>query len=178
MPYGNDLWYLGDFLQPDSPLIGPSAIRQALPVATLANRLIWWLVFTSPLTYIYAVDALPPGDDPRDVIALEFPVLLLVSLLIAGGTIYWRKRALVDPIRAGEIDLSTPEGLGRAFTPFMLNVALSSAIAIFGLALTIWSDISGYTLAFCTASMVLMYSHRPTAEDLQPPRSGDSRDPN
>jgi hypothetical protein len=147
-------------------------------VATLVNRLIWWLFFTSPMTYIYAVDALQPGSDPRNVIALELPAFLLVSLLIAGGTIFWRKRALVDPIRALEIDLSTPEGLGRAFTPFVLNIVLSSAIAIFGLALTLWSDVSAYALAFCAASMVLMYFHRPTADDLQAPVSGGSQDPN
>ena len=154
-----------------------SVRRLEFTLATLVNRLVWWLFFTSPLSYIYAAGALPPGDDPRDVLALELPALLIASVLIAGGTRFWRKRALVDPIQSGEIDLSTPEGLGRAFTPFVLNVVLSAAIAIFGVVLTFQSDVPAYTYAFSAASMILMYSHRPNAPDRHAPRSGDSSGP-
>jgi hypothetical protein len=151
-------------------------MRQEPAVATVANRVIWWLFFTSPLTYIHAVDSLSSNGTRRDVFAREFPALLLVSLLIAGGTRYWRQRALVEPIRSGEIDLSTPEGKGRAFTPFVLNVGLSAAIAILGVVLSISSSVPYYAYAFCVASMLLMYLHRPNSPDFEPLHAADSQE--
>lgn len=138
-------------------------------MATLINQLVWWLFFTSPFSFIYAADALSRTDTPREDVTLESAAALLASLLIAAGTLYWRKRALVDPIQAGEIDLSIPEGQGRAFTPYVLNIVLSAAVAVFGIALTLRSSASGYAYAFGVASMILMYAHRPNAPDLEPP---------
>ncbi len=143
-------------------------------MGTLVNRIIWWLLCTAPVTYIQAIYAIRHSDDPQRVMLDLFPAALLLSLAIAGGTIAWRKRALVDPIRSGEIDLSTPEGLGRAFTPYVLNVVLSQAVAIFGVALSLRSNEPLYTLGFSLASLALMYVHRPTAAELQYSTSSDS----
>jgi len=153
-----------------------SVIRQEFAVATFINQLVWWLFFTSPFSFIYAADALSRTDAPSEDVALQSAAALLASLLIAVGTLYWRKRALVTPIQAGEIDLSIPEDQGRAFTPYVLNIVLSAAVAVFGIALTLRSSVSGYAYAFGVASMILMYVHRPNAPDLEPPESGKHSD--
>jgi hypothetical protein len=131
------------------------------------NRLIWWILFLAPLPYVQAIYAIRHAGTPRDVSTGLFPAALLLTVAIAVGTMILRKRALVDRIQSGDVDLSTPDGLGKLFTPFVLNLVLSEAVAIFGLVLSLLSNEPLYTVGFVAASLALMYVHRPTASELQ-----------
>jgi hypothetical protein len=37
----------------------------------------------------------------------------------------WRRRALVAPIQAGELDPNTPEGFAKVHVPFMMNLVFT-----------------------------------------------------
>ena len=140
-------------------------------MATQANKILWWMLCISQLVYIqvvYTMSTTPPSEEPPGVPDGMFPALLIVATIMAIGTVIFRRRALVLPIQSGQIDLTTKEGLAKAFTPFILNLVLSQAIAIYGLVLSIMSGEIGYTVGFVAAALVLMYIHRPTAIELQP----------
>ena len=148
-------------------------------MATKANKILWWMLCISQLVYIQVVYTMPPSQDLQGVPDGIFPALLSVAIIIALGTIIYRRRALVLPIQSGQLDLNTKEGLAKAFTPFILNLVLSQAVAIYGLVLSIMSGEPGYTLGFVAAALVLMYIHRPTSIDLQPQMNceGDGKRP-
>jgi len=140
-------------------------------MATQTNKLLWWAMCFSQLVYIYVVYTMsktPPAEAPPGVPVGMFVALLVVSITMAIGTILYRRRALVRPIQSGQLDLTTKEGAAKAFTPFILNLVLSQAIAIYGLVLSIMSGQTSYTVGFVAAALALMYIHRPTSSDLQP----------
>jgi hypothetical protein len=141
-------------------------MRQELPMATVANRVIWWFLLSAPITYLWAAPALQSENPSSEVLRFEFPSFVVLSLAIAGSTLILRKRKLVEPIRSGEVDLETPEGLGKAFTPFILSLVLSDAVAIFGVFLTLQSGNALFIYGFSAAAIGLLYFHRPTAPDL------------
>jgi hypothetical protein len=104
-------------------------------------------------------------------ISLLFPVFVALSIAIAIATIIIRRRALSEPIQAGRLDPSTPQGLQAAFTPFILNLVLSESVGIYGLVLAFLSAQPLYSAGFSAAAIALMFVHRPTARDLVPPMS-------
>ncbi len=80
-----------------------------------------------------------------------------------------RRRAPGGPIQAGALDPTTPEGMQKALPPFVVNLALSESIGIQGLVLALMSGRPAACLPFVAGELVLLYIHRPTASDLQPP---------
>jgi hypothetical protein len=92
-----------------------------------------------------------------------------MSVVVAVGTLIYRRRALVEPIQAGQLDPSSKEGFAKAFTPLILNLVLTESIAIYGLVLAFLSHRPGLALPFAIGAFALMYLHRPTAPDLSPP---------
>jgi hypothetical protein len=139
-------------------------------VDTTTNRIIWAALCLAQLTYVAVVFQIEPTENPPDVSSTMLPALVVLGLTIATGTIWWRKHALVGPIRSGKLDLSTLEGQAHSFAPFILNLMLSEAVAIFGLVLTIRSSEGSYVLGFVAASLGLMFIHRPFALDIQSPQ--------
>jgi hypothetical protein len=124
------------------------------------------------LVYVVVAHVAPPNTDRRPPIEVLAPVLGLLALVIATGSIVYRRRALAEPIQAGHLDPKTPEGFQRAFTPFILNLVLAESVAILGLILSLLSSNPIYSIAFTAAGLALMYVHRPTAPDLNPPAGG------
>lgn len=143
-------------------------------MATRVNKLLWWVICVSSILFIYVSYAIGHFDTDQHAVDRLFPALLLLSLVIAAGTTYWRKRALVDPIQSGQVDLNSPEALEKLLTPFLLNLVLSQAVTIFGFLLFWLSNEPLYTVGFVAGSLTLMYVHRPTAAELQAPRSSGS----
>ena len=136
------------------------------------NRILWWTLVVSLLIYVvvaHVVQIRTEGSD--DFITTLALALGLVSVGTAAGTIWYRRHALAGPIQRGEVDLSQPEGQGQAFTPFILNLVLSESVGIYGLVLTFLSGNPSYSILFVVGALALMYVHRPTAPDLQPPPS-------
>ena len=136
-------------------------------MATGLNKLIWWVLFLAPLHYVPTIYAIRHTDTPHEASGLLVVGALLLTVGIAVGTILLRRRALVDRIQSGAVDLSTPEGPGKLFTPFVLNLVLSESVAIIGLGLSFLAKQPLYTVGFLAASLSLMYVHRPTAPALQ-----------
>jgi hypothetical protein len=91
------------------------------------------------------------------------------------GTVILRRRALVGPIQSGRLNLTTPEGQARAFTPFILNLVLSESVGIFGLLLAFLSGQPVYSIVFSAGALFLLFVHRPNAPDLVAPLSGEHR---
>lgn len=144
-------------------------------MAHLTNRLLWWAFVVSLLVYVgVAHVARIPGERtaPLDLLV---PALALVSLGEALASLLYRRYALSGPIRSGRLDPSTPEGARRAFQPFVVNLALSESVGIYGLVLAFLSGDPVYAVAFSAAALVLLYLHRPTAPDLAPPRDPGAR---
>lgn len=140
-------------------------------MANPTTRLLWWCLVVSLLIYVIVAHALELPGNRAAPVDLLFVVLSAISAAVAAGTLVYRRNALVRPIQSGELDPSRPEGMQRAFQPFILNLVLSESIGIYGLVLTFLSGEPLYALGFCAAALVLMYVHRPTAPDLVPPMS-------
>jgi hypothetical protein len=138
-------------------------------VATKANKLLWITLCVAQLIYLVVVYTMPPPQDPQAVAGGIFPALLFAAISIAVGTLIYRRRALVVPIQSGRLDLNTQQGLAKAFTPYILNLVLSEAVAIYGLVLSMLSGEFLYTVGFVAAGLSLLYLHRPTAPELQSP---------
>ena len=147
-------------------------------MGTLTNTIIWAVLCLSQVIYVVVAYQKPPAHSPQDVLLTVFPPLLLTATLIAVGSLWWRRRALVRPIQSGALDLGTPEGQGKAFTALILNLVLSESVAIYGLVLTFLSNDHRYVLGFVAAGLALMFIHRPFARELQSPeaafQSGES----
>jgi len=138
-------------------------------MATSTNRIVWLTLVVAQLIYVGVGYNRPASLHTNDVVEPMFLILLVLSALMAYGTIVYRKRALVVPIQSGSLDLGTPEGQGRAFTPFILNLVLSQAVGVYGLVLTFLSSDPRFVVGFSATSLALMYVHRPTAPELQAP---------
>src|SRR5262245_6653934 len=131
-------------------------------------RKLWWGLLASQLVYVvvaYAKAPLRPAAVPIEILTIA---LALVSVATAVGTTIYRRKALADPIQAGRLDPGTPQGLAKAFVPFIINLAFSESVALYGLLLTLLSGRMIYCAAFTAGSLVLFYVHRPTAPDLTP----------
>lgn len=134
-------------------------------------RILWWALVGSLLIYVvvaYVAEVPPSTGAPVSLLARLFGVL---ALAIGIGTAIYRRRALSVPIRAGELDPRTPEGLQAALRHFIVILVLSESVGIYGLLLSLLSGQPGYSVLFCGAALFLMVLHRPTAPDLQPPLS-------
>ena len=140
-------------------------------MANLTCRVLWWTLVASLVVYavVAHVSGLPPSSNAQ--VALLAPIFVALSVAIGIGTAVYRRRALAGPIQSGELDPSTPEGLQAAFQPFIINLVLSESVGIYGLVLAFLSGQPMYSVAFSGAAIGLMYVHRPTAPDLQPPMS-------
>ncbi len=143
-------------------------------MATSTYKALWAALCVAQLAYVLMIVLQQETEQ-----AISPPGALLLALLViaAGtglGTIVYRRRALVNPIRSGELDLNTPAGAERAFGPYIVNLALTESIGIYGLILSSLSDDPKYVIGFATVSLTLMYVHRPTAPELQPPLSSGS----
>jgi hypothetical protein len=140
-------------------------------VASLTNRIIWWSLVVANLIYaVVAHVVAPERSEVADSSANTLLVpLALTALATAVGTIILRRRALVGPIQAGVLDPATPAGREKAYTPFILSLVLSQSVGIYGLVLAFVSGNGTYSLPFIIGSLALLYVHRPTAPELEPP---------
>lgn len=141
-------------------------------MATATNRMLWWSLVVSLLVYAVVAHVAALPRDPAAPLGVLFAALATIAGGEALGSLVYRRRALVDPIRKGELDLSTIEGQRKAFQPFMVNLVLSESIGIYGLVLAFLSGRGAYSLPFIGLALVLMFAHRPTAPDLAPPLGG------
>jgi hypothetical protein len=141
-------------------------------MATATNRTLWWSLVVSLLIYAVVAHVAALPRDPEASLLVLFGGLAALSGGIAVGTLVYRRRALVEPIRRGELDLSSPEGQQKAFQPYIVNLVLSESVGIYGLVLAFLSGRGAYSLPFIGLALVLMFAHRPTASDLAPPLGG------
>lgn len=140
-------------------------------MASPVNRVLWVAMSSSVVLYV-AIAAFVDVEPNEEIVASLWPFLAGIAGAIAAGSIAWRRRALVEPIHTGALNLATPEGLARAQTVFILSLGLSEAVAIFGLLLSLLSGDLRWVIAFGAAGLTLLWLHRPTAPDLVPPAGG------
>jgi hypothetical protein len=134
-------------------------------------RLLWWSLAASLVIYAIVAHVVQLPASPTIPTSLLTLVFAALSVAIGIGTLVYRRRALVDPIQSRALDPATPEGLRAAFRPFIINLALSESVGIYGLVLSFLSGQPLYAVTFSVGAIVLMYLHRPTASDLQSPMS-------
>jgi hypothetical protein len=136
---------------------------------TFVNRVLWWSLVASLLVYVLVanVASAPANSDvPIGPLATAF---FLLSCGVGVGTLVYRRRALSGPIQSGALDPTTPAGAQKAFTPFIVNLALSESVGIYGLVLSLLSGNPLFCVGFSAAAIGLMVVHRPSASDLVPP---------
>lgn len=141
-------------------------------MANATNQLLWWCLVVSLLIYVVVAYVAQVPASPEVPLGTVAAVLTVIAVGTAVGTILYRRRALVGPIRRGELDPSRPADLQRAFTPFILNLVLSESVGIYGLVLAILSGKPAWCLPFVASALGLMFVHRPTAPDLAPSPGG------
>ena len=112
------------------------------------------------------------GEAPLEVLVPAFGGL---SLAIGVGTVVYRRIGLVGPIQSGSLDPSTPEGLQAGFQVLIILWVLSESVGIYGLVLSFLSGNPLFSVLFSAAALALLFVHRPTAADLQPPTSPTDR---
>ena len=132
-------------------------------------RVLWWAFVISLFVNVLVAHVAPLPVSPLAPIALLAPLFAAVTAAIAVGTVVYRRRALAGPIQSGHLDPRTPMGFRRALQPFIVNLALSESVGIYGLVLALLSGEPDYSVAFTAVALVLVYVHRPTARDLTPP---------
>ena len=138
-------------------------------MASQTNIIIWVSLCIAQLIYVVVAHLRPLPPNSSDVAQTMFPILLVISMATAAGTIWWRGRALVRPIQSGALDLTRTQDLAKAFTAFILNLVLSESVAIYGLVLTFLSNDTRYVIGFVAFGLVLLWIHRPFAPELRPP---------
>ena len=150
-------------------------------MSSFINRILWFTMIVSLLIYGLVANLVVSkiSRDAPDQLALLAGILGFQSLVIAVGTLVYRRCALVNPIQSGQIDINTPAGQAKAFTPFILNLTLTQSVGIFGLVLAMLSGQAEYYYPFMVGALVLMVLHRPSASALNPVRlgQGSSRRP-
>lgn len=133
-------------------------------------RILWLVLLLSQLLYLVVAHILPRESTVSGAnVTLVSLALAVVSIGLAAFTLFWRRRMLVAPIQAGQLDPNTPEGFPKAFVPFMMNVVLTESIAVNGFVIALVSREPARAYPFAIAAFALMYHHRPTAPDLSPP---------
>lgn len=140
-------------------------------MANITSRILWWALVVSVLIYVAVAYFVQIPQDPGFDASQLMPIFVAISAATAVGTIIFRRRALSDPIQARELDPSTPEGLAKAMTPYLVNLVLSESIGVYGLVLAFLSGEPLYSVCFSAAAIALLFVHRPTAPDLVPPMS-------
>ena len=108
-------------------------------MANRANRLLWWFLFSSLLVYLVLAHVVSLPANPDLPISLLLTMFGAVAIVTTIGSLVYRRHALVGPIQRGEIDLTSPEGQGRAVQPFILGLVLSESVGIYGLLLALLS---------------------------------------
>jgi hypothetical protein len=137
-------------------------------------RIVWWALLSTLLVYL----GVAFGVAPEVGLGADVPLPLLagalggVALALGVASLIVRRRALVGPIQAGALDPATPEGRQRATAAYVVCLVLSESVGLFGLVLALLSGDGGWSLPFVGAAFALILLHRPSASDLQPPRSG------
>jgi hypothetical protein len=146
------------------------AVQEAEPMNPMLPTLWFVLLFSQvvylALPYVVELEGRRPDAGTLDTLTL---VLAAISVATGAGTLVYRRRALVEPIRTGRLDPSSPAGAAHAFSPIVLNLVLTESIAIYGLLLGLLSASPSRALPFALGAFALMYVHRPTAPDLAPP---------
>jgi hypothetical protein len=133
-------------------------------------RILWLVLLFSQVIYLVVAHVLPreSASSPTNVTLVSL-TLAVVSIGLGAFTLIWRRRMLVAPIQAGQLDPNTPEGFPKAFAPYMMNLVLTESIAINGFVIALLSREPERAYPFAIAAFALMYYHRPTAPDLSPP---------
>ena len=142
-------------------------------------RILWLVLLLSQVIYL-VVAHIVPSETTSSATSVTLPsiALAIFSIGLAVFTLVWRRRMLVAPIQAGQLDPNTEEGLGRVFVPYVLTIIVTESIAINGFAIALLSREPERAYPFALAAFALMYYHRPTAPDLSPPAaSGAYRPP-
>jgi F0F1-type ATP synthase membrane subunit c/vacuolar-type H+-ATPase subunit K len=140
-------------------------------MANTTNRLIWWALFAALIVHgVVAYTVAPMREvEPGQSVFVIFVALGVISLATAVATIFVRGRMLVRPIQSGALDPARPEDRQQAFVAFVLCVALTESIGIYGLVVAFFSANASWSLPFIGLAVLLMLVHRPTAADLRPP---------
>lgn len=141
-------------------------------MGTRSNRTLWWSLVGALVLYMGMAHVVPLQASPGVPVAVLLGVFVALSVGIALGSLAHRSRALSGPIRRGELDPTSPEGRAKAFPAFIVNLALSESVGIYGLVLAFLSGRAGLAIPFGLAGLALLYLHRPTAPDLVPPLGG------
>ena len=145
-------------------------------MATATNRIIWAALVASLFVYgavaFVVAASRPPAEAPSP--RLLAALLGVVALTTGLATIMIRGRMLVVPIARGELDPRSPSGGQRAFVPYILCLALTESIGLYGLVLSLLAGNARWSLPFLAVALALMLVHRPTAPELRSPQSGAS----
>ena len=127
-----------------------------------------WVLWGSLLMSLCIYGSLPfvlPVAEAVDVQPAFVIALGCVALATAFATVVVRRRALTGPAERGEIDFSTPEGMGRFFSISILLFVLSESIGVYGLVLFFLTrDVSlFYPLLLMAGGLFVYHAPRPIA---------------
>jgi F0F1-type ATP synthase membrane subunit c/vacuolar-type H+-ATPase subunit K len=141
---------------------------------TRNNRIVWWALLSTLVVYGVVAFVVAPTTGPRE--GMPTPLLAgmlgVVAVTTGLASIFVRGRALVGPIRSGDLDPRSPEGLQRAAGPYIVCLVLAESVGLFGLVLALLAGRPGFALPFLAGAFALMVVHRPSASELQPSRGG------
>jgi hypothetical protein len=112
-----------------------------------------------------------------DAAALLRPALVVVSVIVALASLWWRRSLATSPrspfylfaeedVATGAQPVAEGTGITRLQTNCIIVWALSESVAVFGLVLTILSGVPSDVVPFLAGTVVLLYVHRPAAWPL------------
>ena len=124
-------------------------------------RVLWFALVGAQLTYLHVPFVAARTGKPAEpgfVWRLTL-ALAAVSLITAGGTLLYRRRALVSPIQSGHLDPDSTVGAWQTFTVFIVSWVLTTSISIYGLVLALLSQNPTVAFPFALPALGLMYLH-------------------
>jgi hypothetical protein len=133
--------------------------REPAPTATLETLRIIWRVMLGSIGLYWLLPWFihPAGGTPVDALLLALTGIAAVTGI---GTLVARERLLVRPLRAGELRVTTNEGMARLQQISIALWACSESIGLYGLILYVLSGEAKYLYLFLMAAAALFYAHR------------------
>jgi len=138
-----------------------------------------WVVWACLVVSLFIYGAMPlmlqpPQAPPPPPQASFIGALAFVGLMTAVATILLRRFAIVQPVRSGNMDITTTAGAARFFTISLLTWVLSESIGIYGLVSFFLYRVAALLYPFLAVAFLLMIFHAPRTGSLRAdPSSAD-----
>jgi hypothetical protein len=148
-------------------------VQQQQAPSVFVTRIVWIVLVVSQC--IYLVVPAPPTASAQGPQPMFAPILGAIAVAQALGVVVYFRRAGIARVQRGDLDPSTPEGMGQLYVVLMMSWVLTESVAIYGLVLRFLAAPWLVSGAFALGAFALMAVTNPFQSGLKPPVSAARR---